>query len=134
MMILLKIIILNVIWILGLKVATSEGMVLHFIARYAESKESLIWEPVILCEWCMPSLHSVIAYVFAIGIGIISSFSWKLVWIYPLVVLSSSVACGVIWKLMDLINVVYSFYKNQGESAYLDVKDRKKKYNEKYRA
>ena len=90
---------LTSIWILGLTIATQEKMLLHFIRRWAEKKESSFYEAVLLCIWCMSSLHSIIGYGFLIGIGVVDEFSWRHLVAYPIVVCGSSFLSGMLWAI-----------------------------------
>lgn len=101
MIILLKLILLTSIWCLGLKILTSKGMLLERLGDFAHDKAregELIYDPLIACEWCMPSIHSLVGYFFAVVIGVITVFSWRLVAIYPLVAMGSSLCSGIIWN------------------------------------
>jgi hypothetical protein len=107
MILLFKIILLTSIWCLGIKIVTSEGMGLERLRIYAKQQidnGKIVWEALIYCEWCLPSIHSVFGYAFALVLGIINSFSWKLVFMYPLVVAGSSIICGLTWALYKTIN------------------------------
>ena len=106
---LLKLIMLTSIWCLGIKIATAEGMVLERLGNYARKKVNegkIIFDPLINCEWCLPSIHSLFGYAFALGIGLINTFSWKLVVMYPLVVIGSSVVCGLTWTVYQMVNAI----------------------------
>lgn len=129
MILLLKLIIITVIWVLGFKIVTSEGMLLEAIGKYADSKKSLIWQPLVNCIWCMPSIHSLVGYVLAAGIGIITNFSWHLVFMYPLVVMGSSFMAGFLFNVNECVDTASSYFSNAGEKEYLEVKDRKIAYN-----
>ena len=124
-----KIITITVIWVLGFSLVTSEGMLLHGLRKYAEERKLLIWDPIVLCVWCMPSIHSLIGYLFAFGIGVIDHFSLKLVIMYPLVVMASSFLSGILWSINKLISEAALHHKNAAERDYLSVKDMKRKYN-----
>jgi hypothetical protein len=112
-LLLFKLIIITVIWVLGVKIVTSDGMLFGAIGRYADSKESLIWKPLLNCIWCMPSIHSLIGYGLAIGIGIITVFSWHLIFMYPLVAMGSSFICGVLWNVSECIDTFILFLNNK---------------------
>lgn len=113
MILLLKLIIITVIWCLGFKVVTSDGMWLEKIGQYAEHKNALIWKPLVKCIWCMPSIHSLVGYGLAVGIGVITGFSWHLVFMYPLVVMGSSFICGVLWSISECIETLTSYFSNK---------------------
>lgn len=129
MILLFKIIIITVVWVLGVKIVTSEGMILESVGRYADSKKSLIWKPLVICVWCMPSIHSLVGYGLAVGVGVITGFSWHLIFMYPLVVMASSFICGVLWNISEWIDISTLYYRNAGEKEYLEVKDKKRIYN-----
>lgn len=124
-----KIIVITVIWVLGFYLASSEGMVFYGLTKYAETRKSLIWQPIVLCVWCMPSIHSLIGYLFAAGLGVITHFSWRLVFMYPIVVMASAFLGGFLWRLNELAGALIMRNKNTSEKDYLHVKDMKRKYN-----
>lgn len=100
MLLLLKLILLTSIWCLGVKIVTSPGMLLHQIGEYGERKVEegkRIFEAIVVCEFCLPSIHSLFGYFFAIVLGIIPCFSWVFVLIYPLVAIGSSIVSGFTW-------------------------------------
>lgn len=99
MMTLLSLILVTSIWVLGLTIATQKDMVLYFLREEAEKMESKIFEPIIICHWCMPSLHSLVGYVFVFFTGIVDEFTWRVALMYPLVVCGSSLVCGLVWAI-----------------------------------
>lgn len=121
MIVLFKLIILTVIWCLGVKIITSQGMLFEELGRKARNKVSegkLIYDPLLACEWCMPSIHSLIGYGFGVGIGVITSFSWALVVMYPLVAMGASIGTGMIW---DAYLTMDSFKdKNESQMEFYD--------------
>lgn len=129
MTLLIKLIIITVIWVLGFKIVTSEGMLLESVGKYAENKKSAIWQPLVNCIWCMPSIHSLAGYGLAVGIGVITVFSWHLVFMYPLVVMGSSFLSGFLYNLNECTDMASLYFRNAGEKEYLEVKDKKKAYN-----
>lgn len=119
MIVLFKLILLTTIWCLGMKIITSDHMILEKLGRYARKKVEegkLIYDPIIACEWCMPSMHSLIGYGFAIILGIITQFSWALVAIYPLVAIGSSIGTGMIWNFYLTMNSVKE--RNESQSDF----------------
>lgn len=117
MIMLLKLISLTTIWCLGIKILTSEGMLLDKLGKYAHKKVDegkIIFDPLLACEFCLPSIHSLVGYSFAISLGIITHFSWSLIFIYPLVAMGSSIGCGFIWNAYLTMQVIK--YKNEIEA------------------
>jgi hypothetical protein len=126
-------ILLTSIWVLGLTIITQEHMLLYSIREWADKKHEAgnKWlEPVILCHWCMPSLHSLIGYSFAIGIGIITSFEWRLVFMYPLVAMGSSLFNGIVWGIHKMIEAKTAHFTNLETLTHWDILDRKKKHQQ----
>lgn len=134
MILLFKLIIINTIWTLGLRIATNEGMVFYWVRQWAEKKEdngSRWVEPLILCHFCMPSFHSLFAYSFAYGMGIINHWSWGLLVILPLVIMGSSLLNGLIWGTHNLIDAATHYFTNGEKLMYMDIRDRKDRHNAK---
>lgn len=105
MILLFSLIAICSIWVLGLKIVTSGGMIFGRIGEYAEKKlydeGRIIFAPLLVCEWCMPSIHTAIAFLFAYFIGVIDHFSVRLLAYYPLVVMGSSLVCGLVWQYYE---------------------------------
>lgn len=113
------------IWTLGIKIVTSEGMILGSVGAWAQMKAEeghRIFEALFLCVWCLPSLHSAIAILFAWGIGIITP-SWQLLIYYPLVAMGASLLNGLIWGYHE---------KQAAEKEYYEKKHDWDKYMEEY--
>ena len=121
MLLLFDLILLTTIWCLGVKIITAPGMLLENLGAFAEdraAKGQLIYEPLLACEFCLPSIHSLVGYLFAVVLGVIYYFSWSLVFIYPLVAMGSSITTGFIWTgyktlvgYRDLTETQIDFYE-----------------------
>ena len=121
MLLLLKLITLTTIWCLGIKIVTSDGMILSKVGEYGKKKAEegkRVFEALIVCEWCLPSIHSLFGYGFALALGILPA-SWSLLFIYPLVAMGSSLCSGIIWNayktmetFRDLGETKIEFYDN----------------------
>lgn len=123
MIFLFKLITICVIWCLGIKIITSDGMVLSKLGKWGSEKVDaghMIYEPLFMCEWCMPSIHSLIAYMFAYGMGLFNDLTWSLLVIYPLVAMGSSLLNGVIWICYKTINAKKEYLESA--TALNDVK------------
>ena len=119
MQLLLNLILITSTWTLGLTIASQgggeENMILYPLRQWADKKykQGHKWvEPLIRCFWCMPSFHSLIAYAFAVGIGLITKFSLNLIAMWPLVVCGASILNGIVWLLITLIMRSIEFYDN----------------------
>lgn len=117
---LIKVILITFIWVMGIKISTSEGMVFEKLGKYAERKVEKgykIWEALIACEWCLPSVHSVFGYAFSFGIGIIPfEFQWKYIIMLPIVIMGTSFLSGNVWNIYLTINKIKE--NNEAQAAY----------------
>ncbi len=126
----LTIVVFTTFWVLGLTIVTQEGMGLHSIRKLAESKEMKVMEPLILCAWCMPSIHSFFGYLFSIASGLVV-FDVRSLIFYPIVVMASSLFSGIIWSIYKLIEVNIAVMTNRENLTHYDLKDRREKYNQR---
>lgn len=121
MILLLKLIIITTIWCLGFKILTERGMLLQKLGEYGKIKVDegyIIYDPLIVCEFCLPSIHSLIGYGFAVAIGVISKFEFNLVYMYPLVAMGTSISCGFIWNGYLTMNRIKE--RNEFQTEYYD--------------
>lgn len=132
MILLLSLILITTIWCLGLTIVTQEGMLLYSWREWANEKHesgNKFMEPLLICYYCVPSIHGVIGYSLAAGIGVIASFEWKLVFMYPLVVMGSSLLNGLLWGIHKMIEARTGYYVNSEILSHFDISDRKKKHH-----
>lgn len=134
MILLVKLILITTIWVLGLTIITTEGMGLYAVRLWAKKKieEGNRWvEPLIYCHWCMPSIHAILGYTFAYGLGILHGYSVAYVLMYPLVVAGASLLCGLIWEVRQMLVNLTAYYDNMEQLSFFDIKDRKDAFNRK---
>lgn len=111
---------------MGIVVVTQEGMALYSLREWANcqyDKGNKLVEPLVRCYWCLPSLHSLAGYAFAVGLGLIKAFSWKLVLIYPLCVSGSSVLNGMVWGILSLIMNINQYYEGLDMNNFQEPND-----------
>lgn len=132
MILLMQNITILTIWCLGITVVTQKGMALYFIREWAEQKKSIWYDPLILCEWCLASIHSIISFFIAIGIGVIKVLSWKLLFMWPLVVMGASFATGIIWTLYKMIEIKTKYYQNAEQLSHFEIRDRKSNHKQRF--
>lgn len=128
-MILLKLISLTSIWILGIKIITTDGMVLEKVGRYGQKKVDegyRIFEPLWVCQWCMPSIHTLIGFLFAWGLGFITTWQWNFLIMYLVCAFATSLICGLVWMVYMLLNSIKQYYDNAQEYYYHATKNLKK--------
>lgn len=122
MVVLIKLTIITVIIVLGLKVAMSENMLLDKLGMYFERKvdEGYKYFDLFICPWCMPTIFSIIAHGFALGLNIIPyEWNWQLLIRYPLLVGASSFIAGNLWNLYLTVNQIKE--KNETETEYFKM-------------
>jgi hypothetical protein len=86
--------------VLGITIVTQDGMVLYKLREEAENNGSKLLEPLILCEWCMPSIYSMLGYVFSY---ILYGWDIKYLLFYPIVISLSSLICGLVWGICRIL-------------------------------
>lgn len=122
---LVQLILLVSIWNIGIEILLSEDMGLHKVRLWAESKSSKFFEPLIICIWCRPSIHSLAGFIAAAGLGWIELLSWSSLILYPFVVAGSSFVSGASWSIYKLIELKYKYYIHKEQNEFFDLKDRK---------
>lgn len=131
---LFSIIALTSIWVLGLTIATQPDMILYSWRRWADEAKKRtshkIYEPLIQCHWCMPSIHSVFGYAFYFLITG-DQLNWRICVAYPIVVMGSSIINGLIWGWHKKIENQSKYFENVEKLTYFDIMERKKKYRER---
>jgi len=124
MTLLFELILITSLLVIGATIVTQVGMGLYVVREWADEKESRFYDALIGCHWCMPSLWSLAGYFFAWRLGFIEYFSWKLVWMYPLVVCGSSFLCGLSWAIYIRIEIHTKQLSNVEKLTHWDIKDR----------
>jgi len=133
---LVEIIFFTVALVMGVKIVTQDGMLLESVANYAETKLKegyRIWEPLMLCQWCMPSIYSSLGFGFFILFH--GSINYRLFFLYPIVVGFSSLVCGTTWSIIELVwakksyyEKAETYYEKAEEKTHLEVKTMKESY------
>jgi hypothetical protein len=128
------------IWVLGVKIATSEGMILERLGNWGEEQEEeghKIFKGLITCQWCLPGFHSVVgwAYAFILG-GIPFEFNWKYLVMWPIIIMGTSLCTGLTWTIYLTINQIREkneieamYFQHAEEMIHFDLKERKERHN-----
>lgn len=118
-MITLKLIGITVLIVLALKIALSKGMLLEKTGKWLEQKVDdgkKIFD-IFICPYCMGTLQTITAHLFAFGLGILPlEWDWQLLIRYPLIVFGTSIIAGNFWNVYLTINQVKE--KNEIEVEY----------------
>ena len=122
--------------VMAVKIVTQDGMIGESLGNYAEDKlkeGNRIWEPLMLCQWCMPSIYSSLGFCFFIFFH--GSINYRLFFLYPVVVGFSSLVCGATWSIIELVwakksyyEKAESYYQKAEEKTHLEVKTMKESY------
>lgn len=128
MTLLFELILITSLLVIGWTIVTQPGMLLSAIRDWGNENDSVIVSGTILCHWCMSSSWSLLGYFFAWRLGLIESFSWKLVWMYPLVVCGSSFLCGISWAIYKRIEIHTKQLTNVEKLSHWDILDRKREH------
>lgn len=127
------------IWVIGVKIATSEGMILEKLGTWGEEQEeeNKIFKGLITCPWCLPGVHSIVGwgYAFILG-GIPFEWNWKYLVMWPIIIMGSSLCAGLTWTIYLAISKIGAnneiqskYYEHVEEMAFYDLKERKERYN-----
>ncbi len=128
MTLLFELILITSLLVIGWTIITQPAMGLGEIREWADEQESVFINAAFVCHWCMPSTWSLFGYFFAWRLGLIESFSWKLFWMYPLVVCGSSFLCGISWAIYKRIEIHTKQLTNVEKLSYWDTVDRKREH------
>lgn len=108
----LKIIFITTCLVWGVKISTEEGMVFEKLGAWADKridKGEKIWEALLRCPFCMPSIYTAIGYLFAYWLGV--RFTWNDLIAYPIIVGGASLVSGMIWTFFQLIAAAAKYFK-----------------------
>lgn len=107
---------------MGIKISTADGMIFERLGKWGERKVDegyIIFEALIVCQWCLPSFHSIIAHAFAFGLGVLPmEFNWQLLIRLPLVIMGASFLTGNAWNIYETINRIKE--RNEAEAEYFN--------------
>lgn len=102
---------------MGLKISMSEGMIFERVGEFFKRKVDAgqKFYDLFICPWCMNTLQSITAHIFAFGLGILHwDFNWQLLIRWPLVVMGASFLSGNAWNIYETINRI----KERNEIQY----------------
>lgn len=120
------------IWVIGIKIATDKKMVLRKVGFWANKKVEdgyEIFEALLTCAWCMASIHSVVGFTYGI---FFLGMEWRILFTYPIVVMGTSLTCGVIWTVVQIILKKLELLINQTKLSGWDISDRSKSHKENF--
>lgn len=121
MQLLFSLIVITSTWCLGIKIITSDGMVLEKLGKWGQKKVDegyKIFEALFVCQWCMPSIHTMIGMAFAYKLGIME-LSWDLLFYYPIVAMGSSLVNGLVWLSYNTLSAKKELSESASETSKL---------------
>lgn len=121
---------MDVIWVLGFKVVTEDGMILQSLGDWGKKwhdKGYKIMDGLILCPFCLPNIHCLlIVWPIAFLTGFVPfEWEWKYLVIHGFVACSGSFICGSIWTGFKTLQLKNKYWEHKEQNEFFDLKDRK---------
>lgn len=126
----LKILVMDVIWVLAFKVLTEEEMLLEKVGQWGAKmydKGYKIMDGFILCPFCLPNLHCLfIIWPVAFLTGFVKfEWEWRYLIVHGFVACAASFICGTIWLLFKTMQFKNKYWEHKEQNEFYDLKDRK---------
>ncbi len=134
----LKMIFLDVLWVLAVKISTSEGMIFERIGTWGAKMNDKykIFDGLITCPYCLGNAHG-IAFVWplAIFLGIVPcEWDWKYLGVHFFMVAGTSITCGIVWGLHEIMLTKSKYWEHKEQNEYFTLKDRKLNHHKNKKA
>lgn len=126
----LKILVMDVIWILGWKVVTGDSMLLEKVGQWGEKKYDegyKIMDGLVICPFCLPNLHAIILiWPIAFLTGFVPfEWEWRYLIVHGFVACAASFICGTTWTLFKTMQFKNKYWEHKEQNEYFDLKNRK---------
>ena len=126
----LKILLMDIIWVLGFKVITEEGMLLEKVGEWGGKmydKGYKIMDGLIICPFCLPNLHCLLfVWPLAFITGIVPfELDWRYLVVHIFVACAGSFICGTIWTGFKTMQFKNKYWEHKEQNEYFTLKDRK---------
>ena len=118
MILIFKLILINVMIVLALRVAMSKDMLLENLGNYFEKKveEGYKIFDLFVCPWCSGTLQSFTAHAFAFCLGIIQlELTWAFVIRWILAIFGTCFIAGMLWTIYLTLNQIKENNEVQAE-------------------
>lgn len=105
-------------------IVTNKGMILEKLGEWANEKVDegyRIFEAILACPWCMPSLHSFVGYTFYF---IFFGVQWELLFAYPIIAFGSSFCSGFTWTIYKFIVKLDEYYSHKEQLACIELEEK----------
>lgn len=95
--------------VLGVKIVTHERSALHWLKLKVEEKLPKIADPLISCEFCMPTFWSAAGWFFSFLFVYLTQGNFEIKWLlfYPITIVASSFISGLLWTLLIILLKIY---------------------------
>lgn len=129
----LKMIFLDVLWVLAWKIATSDDMVLEAVGKWGNKMNDKykIFDGLVTCPYCLGNIHGLLfVWPLALFLGIVPlEWDWKYLAIHFFMVAGTSITCGVIWGLHEIMLNKIKYWQHKEQNEFFDLKDRKQNHH-----
>jgi len=128
--IILKLIFINILWVIGWKILTAKGMVGEKLGEYGEKKVEQgykIFDGLLICPYCLPNIHGILfVWPIAFILGVLPfEWNWKYLVVHVLMVCGSSFICGTLWTLHEMMGTKKKYLEHMEELKYFELKGKK---------
>lgn len=128
-----KILVLDIMWVMGFKVITEDGMLLEKVGNWGKKwydKGYKIMDGLIICPFCLPNLHGILfVWPMAFMLDVVPfEWNWKYLIVHIFVACGGSFICGIIWSLYKHLELKHKYLEHKEQNEFFDLKNRKEQY------
>lgn len=125
-----KILVMDIIWVVGFKVVTEDSMLLEKLGQWGKRMYDngyKIMDGLIICPFCLPNIHCLL---FVWPIAFLTGFvpfewEWRYLIIHVFVACAGSFICGTIWTWYQYLEVKKKYFEHLEQQEYFNLKERK---------
>lgn len=91
--------------VLGIKIVTHEKSALNWLKLKVEEKLPKVADPLISCEFCMPTLWSSAGWIFTFVFLYFTKGTIEIKYLvfYPITIVASSFFSGILWTILIIL-------------------------------
>lgn len=129
-----KILVMDIIWVVGFKVVTEDSMLLGKLGHWGKKKYGegyKIIDGLLICPFCLPNIHCLL---FVWPIAFLTGFvpfelEWRYLIVHVFVAFAGSFICGTIWTLYQFLEVKKKYFEHLEQQEYFNLKERKSNHH-----
>jgi len=130
----LKILVMDIIWVLGWKVVTEDSMFLEGVGNWGKKwydKGYKIMDGLVICPFCLPNLHCLLLiWPIAFLTGFVPfEWEWRYLIIHVFVACAGGFICGTIWTLYQYLEVKKKYFEHLEQQEYFNLRERKQNHH-----